>query len=163
MQSYASHIHHPVPTYIASVLWLFAAVAFTGSIAFGWDARDSAFGWLMASALVLISISRTYTTKLQDRIIMLEMKVRCAEVLPAGEDAKLTRLGQRVFSGSLQPMKDPWGREIFWIGGGAVAWSGSEDSDFRAVRDGYISITPLHLDLTARDRLDDAASWWRPL
>ena len=95
MQSYASHIHHPVPTYIASVLWLFAAVAFTGSIAFGWDARDSAFGWLMASALVLISISRTYTTKLQDRIIMLEMKVRCAEVLPAGEDAKLTRLGPK--------------------------------------------------------------------
>ncbi len=85
--------------------------------------------------------------------------------VPAAEvkGAKLTRLGQRVFSGSLQPMKDPWGREIFWIGGGSVAWSGSEDSDFRAVRDGYISITPLHLDLTARDRLDDAASWWRPL
>jgi 5'-nucleotidase len=77
--------------------------------------------------------------------------------------AKLTRLGRRVFSGSMTPMKDPWGREIFWIGGGSVAWSGGEDSDFRAVKDGYISITPLHLDLTSRDRLDDAASWWRPL
>jgi 5'-nucleotidase len=77
--------------------------------------------------------------------------------------AKLTRLGRRVFSDSLTPMKDPWGREIFWIGGGSVAWSGSEDSDFRAVKDGFISITPLHLDLTSRDRLLDAASWWRPL
>ncbi len=74
---------------------------------------------------------------------------------------KLTRLGRRVFSDSLQPMKDPWGREIFWIGGGSVAWSGAEDSDFRAVKEGYISVTPLHLDLTARDRLDDSALWWK--
>ena len=76
---------------------------------------------------------------------------------------KLTRLGRRVFSDSLTPMKDPWGRDIFWIGGGSVAWTGTEDSDFRAVKDGYISITPLHLDLTARDRLDDSERWWRPL
>ena len=76
---------------------------------------------------------------------------------------RLTRLGRRVFSDSLTPMKDPWGREIFWIGGGSVAWSGADDSDFRAVKDGYISVTPLHLDLTARDRLDDAGSWWQPL
>lgn len=76
---------------------------------------------------------------------------------------KLTRLGRRVFSDSLTPMKDPWGRDIFWIGGGSVAWSGTEDSDFRAVKDGFVSVTPLHLDLTARDRIDDAERWWRPL
>ena len=76
---------------------------------------------------------------------------------------RLTRLGRRVFSDSLTPMKDPWGRDIFWIGGGSVAWSGTDDSDFRAVKDGFISVTPLHLDLTARDRLDDAERWWQPL
>jgi 5'-nucleotidase len=83
--------------------------------------------------------------------------------VPAAEvkGVRLTRLGRRVFSDSLQPMKDPWGREIFWIGGGSVAWSGSEDSDFRAVKDGYVSVTPLHLDLTAHDRLVDAERWWR--
>ena len=85
--------------------------------------------------------------------------------IPASEvkGVKLTRLGRRVFSDSLKRMKDPWGRDILWIGGGSVAWSGSEDSDFRAVKDGYVSVTPLHLDLTAKARLDDAASWWRPL
>jgi 5'-nucleotidase len=85
--------------------------------------------------------------------------------IPAADvkGVRLTRLGRRVFSDSLQPMKDPWGREIFWIGGGSVAWSGSEDSDFRAVQEGYISVTPLHLDLTARDRLDDSARWWKVL
>jgi 5'-nucleotidase len=77
---------------------------------------------------------------------------------------RLTRLGRRVFSQSLQPMKDPWGRDIFWIGGGTVDWRGSsEDSDFRAIDDGYVSITPLHLDLTHVSALDSAATWWRPL
>jgi 5'-nucleotidase len=85
--------------------------------------------------------------------------------VPASEvkGVRLTRLGRRVFSDSLTPMKDPWGRDIFWIGGGSVAWSGTDDSDFRAVKEGYISVTPLHLDLTARDRLADADTWWRPL
>jgi 5'-nucleotidase len=74
---------------------------------------------------------------------------------------RLTTLGRRVYSDSLMRMKDPWGREIYWIGGGSAAWSGREDSDFRAVRDGYISITPLHLDLTHYEMLATSQSWWR--
>jgi 5'-nucleotidase len=86
--------------------------------------------------------------------------------LPAipGEEiqgSKLTRLGRRVFSDSITRMKDPWGREILWIGGGTVEWSGADDSDFRSVQDGYISVTPLHLDLTHRDVLNAATDWWR--
>jgi len=74
---------------------------------------------------------------------------------------KLTRLGRRVYSNSIQPMQDPWGRKIYWIGGGAISWTGSDDSDFQAIRDGYVSVTPLHLDLTHRDMLDTAERWWR--
>src|ERR687884_315833 len=74
---------------------------------------------------------------------------------------RLTRLGRRVYSNSLQRMHDPWGREIYWIGGGSISWSGHENSDFRAIEEGYVSVTPLHLDLTHFDLLDTAASWWQ--
>jgi 5'-nucleotidase len=83
----------------------------------------------------------------------------------AGEvkGTKLTRLGRRVYSESVAPMKDPWGRQIYWIGGGEISWTGEPDSDFRAIEDGYVSVTPLHLDLTHFDVLQGADRWWRDL
>jgi len=74
---------------------------------------------------------------------------------------RLTRLGRRVYSNSITPMRDPYGRQIYWVGGGEITWTGSDDSDFQAVQEGYISVTPLHLDLTHRDMLEAAERWWR--
>lgn len=74
---------------------------------------------------------------------------------------KLTRLGRRVFSNSIKPMQDPWGRPIYWIGAGSMSWTGDDDADYRAVADGYISVTPLHLDLTHRSILESADDWWQ--
>ena len=86
---------------------------------------------------------------------------------PVSADAvkgvRLTRLGRRVYSESVAPMRDPWGRQIFWIGGGEISWTGEPDSDFRAIEDGYISVTPLHLDLTHYHVLQGADTWWRDL
>lgn len=85
--------------------------------------------------------------------------------LPGGEikGIRLTRLGKRVYSDSIKRMEDPWGRPIFWIGGGSIAWTGEADSDFRAIQEGYISVTPLHLDLTHHALLQGPDSWWRDL
>lgn len=73
---------------------------------------------------------------------------------------QLTRLGQRVFSDSIARMKDPWGKPIYWIGGGSVTWTSGEGTDIDAVNRGLISVTPLHLDITHQARLDDAERWW---
>lgn len=83
--------------------------------------------------------------------------VRAEEV----RGVKLTRLGRRAYSESVVPMRDPWGRPIYWIGGGDITWSGDADSDFRAIEDGFISVTPLHLDLTHFGVLESAEDWWR--
>jgi 5'-nucleotidase len=72
---------------------------------------------------------------------------------------KVTTLGSRVFSESLMETRDPWGRHMYWIGGGQISWSGSEESDFFAIRDGYISVTPLHVDLTNYRLLEDVRGW----
>lgn len=72
---------------------------------------------------------------------------------------RVTKLGSRFFSGSLARMKDPWGREIFWIGGGTITWTGDEDSDHAAVGEGYVSVTPLHMDLTNYSLLETVRAW----
>jgi 5'-nucleotidase len=72
---------------------------------------------------------------------------------------RVTRLARRVYTGSLTRALDPTGREYFWIGGGGVQWTGDEGSDFHAVEKGYISVTPLHLDLTNYGLLADVERW----
>jgi 5'-nucleotidase len=72
---------------------------------------------------------------------------------------RVTRLGRRVYEGSIMRAHDPSGKEYFWIGGGQTKWWGELDSDFRAIEDGYISVTPLHLDLTNFGLLQDIRDW----
>ena len=77
----------------------------------------------------------------------------------AVKGVKVTHLGSRVFHEEIARMNDPWGREIYWIGGGRATWSGDASSDFHAVRDGYISLTPLHVDLTNYELIEVVRSW----
>ena len=54
---------------------------------------------------------------------------------------------------------DPRGREIFWVGPpGQIAEAG-EGTDFHAIENGYVSITPLKIDLTATEQLSDLTKW----
>ena len=91
-QRFDSHAHHPVPTYVAGVFALLALVLFASAWVFGWPTLAPGAVSLALAVIVLVSISRLYTVRLQDRIILLEMKVRCAELLPAGQDALLNEL-----------------------------------------------------------------------
>jgi hypothetical protein len=94
-QSYASHAHHPIPTYVASALALLAIITLVGDWAFAWNTLHLGVVSLSLAVAVLVSMSRSYITKLQDRIILLEMKVRCAEMLPAGQDGRLAELSPK--------------------------------------------------------------------
>lgn len=72
---------------------------------------------------------------------------------------RVTRLARRIYRDSLTKAVDPSGKDYFWIGGGGVEWRAEEGTDFQAVDNGFISVTPLHLDLTNYKLLDEVASW----
>ncbi len=72
---------------------------------------------------------------------------------------RVTSLGRRRYSESITKALDPMGKEYYWIGGGEMSWTGSSESDFGAVHEGYVSVTPLHLDLTNYKLLEEIRTW----
>jgi 5'-nucleotidase len=82
--------------------------------------------------------------------------------VPAGEinGAFFTRQGKRIYDNAVQEMLDPRGAKHYWIGGGIPLWKEGIDTDFYAVKKGYVSITPIHLDLTNFDALDLLKNGW---
>jgi len=83
--------------------------------------------------------------------------------LPAAEirGTRFTRQGRRLYRDAIQEIRDPWGRKHYWIGGGTVHWSEDEETDEFAIRQGYISVTPIHLDLTNHEGLAYLRSRWK--
>lgn len=61
---------------------------------------------------------------------------------------RITRLGKRTYAEGVIERLDPRGKKYYWIGGEPPVWSADEGTDFVAIDQGFISITPLHLDLT---------------
>jgi 5'-nucleotidase len=72
---------------------------------------------------------------------------------------KITRQGLRVYRDLLVTRHDPRGRPYYWIGGDAPTGVPDEGTDFGALEDGYVSITPLQLDLTAYGAMDEVRGW----
>lgn len=66
---------------------------------------------------------------------------------------KITKQGKLVYDNGIQEVHDPRGRKCYWIGGGVPQWEPGENTDFEAVQGGYISVTPVHLDLTNYEAL----------
>lgn len=70
-----------------------------------------------------------------------------------------TRLGQRHKAEPVIKSLDPRGRSIYWVGPPGLEQDAGPGTDFYAIRTGYVSITPLQLDLTWYDRLEAVKGW----
>ncbi|MDO5674751.1 MAG: 5'/3'-nucleotidase SurE [bacterium] len=73
---------------------------------------------------------------------------------------RFTRQGTRRYKDSIQETYDPWGRKHYWIGGGTAHWAGGDDTDEHAISCGYISVTPIQLDLTNHEGLAYLEKEW---
>jgi 5'-nucleotidase len=81
--------------------------------------------------------------------------------LAAGEikGLRISRQGLRIYRDELVRREDPRGRPYYWIGGQAPTGVAESGTDFGDLVEGYVSITPIQLDLTAYAILDQLRSW----
>ena len=70
-----------------------------------------------------------------------------------------TRLGQRHKAEAVIRSQDPRGHTIYWVGPPGAEQDAGPGTDFDAIRNGYVSITPLQLDLTRYERLEQLSDW----
>jgi 5'-nucleotidase len=90
--------------------------------------------------------------------ILLNINVPC---LPDDKirGVRITRQGLRVYRDELVTRMDPRGKPYYWIGGGPPTGVPGEDSDFGAVSEGFVSVTPVQLDLTAYVMMENLRGW----
>lgn len=75
---------------------------------------------------------------------------------------RVTRQGLRVYHSRLDERIDPRGRPYYWIGGDAPTGVSESGTDVGALAEGFVSVTPLQLDLTAYRAVSDINTWnWR--
>lgn len=74
---------------------------------------------------------------------------------------KITRLGRRHHTQSIVPAHNPRGESIYWIGPVGDVSDKEEGSDFGESEAGFITITPLQIDLTAYDELEMLETFWQ--
>jgi 5'-nucleotidase len=81
--------------------------------------------------------------------------------VPSGapRGVRVTHQGKRLYPGGVIERLDPKGRTYYWIGGVPARWEEDPTSDFAALDEGFISVTPLHLDLTNYKVIDEVQSW----
>ncbi|WP_282166426.1 5'/3'-nucleotidase SurE [Shewanella japonica] len=72
---------------------------------------------------------------------------------------RVTRLGSRHKAEGMIKAQDPAGRDIYWLGPPGKEQDASDDTDFGTVEQGFVSITPLTVDLTAYNQLADLENW----
>lgn len=85
------------------------------------------------------------------------LNVNVPDVPPCG--VQLTRQGKRIYADAIIHNQDPRGRSYYWLGAGQLSFKQLEGTDFHAVDNGFVSVTPLHLDLTNYAAIDRLRQW----
>jgi 5'-nucleotidase len=75
---------------------------------------------------------------------------------PPVKGTRLVKLGQKRYHPEIEIRKDPRGRDYYWIGTGTPKAIGDADSDVQLIKQGYITVTPLHRDLTDYPGLENS-------
>ena len=132
-------------------------------------------GYLLGIPAIAISLTskegRHFATASEVAIALIERHVRTpvgrwllnvnVPDVPAAQikGKRVTRLGRRHKAEDVIPTKNPRGETVYWIGPAGPAADAGEGTDFHATENGFVSVTPLQMDLTNRDQMADVAGW----
>ena len=75
---------------------------------------------------------------------------------------QITRLGRRHKAEDMVRMQSPRGETVYWVGAAGAAADAGEGTDFHAVENRYISVTPLQIDLTNHEQMPGLTTWLAP-
>lgn len=126
------------------------------SIAVSYASRDSGHMPLWGKKLLGLFEQMTKRTFPLDTLL----NINIPPIDPAlSNGVKITTLGRRLYEDPVQIEGEDETRFSFRIGGQGPNWRGENSCDFRAIDDGCISITPIHLDLTNYHVIDELNSW----
>jgi 5'-nucleotidase len=73
---------------------------------------------------------------------------------------RVTRLGRRHKAENVIKAQNPRGEVVYWVGAAGAAADAGEGTDFHAIEQGCVSVTPLQIDLTNRDQMREVAHWF---
>ena len=102
-----------------------------------------------------VQLARIVAAKQLPRHTFLNVNVPAGKV----EGVRITSQGKRDYRANVEQRVDPRSRVYFWIKQGFSRWERNGVSDITAVRENLISVTPLHIDFTNYQALDELASW----
>jgi len=110
------------------------------------------------AAKLAVDISRTLQEHKLPESSLLNVNV---PDLPASgiKGVRVTRQGKRRYSGQLEKRTDPMGRDYYWLGGDLPTDTLEEGTDVHAIAEGYVSVTPVHLDLTDYASAEMVRNW----
>lgn len=146
-------------------------VLYSGTVAAAMEGR---FLGLPAIAVSLVSQGTPKHFDTAARVVVEMVQRLCDQPLPADtilninvpdipfdhlQGREVTRLGHRHKSEPVIEMQDPRGRPIYWVGPPGGEQDAGPGTDFHAVRNGKVSITPIDVDLTKYTALDAVAHW----
>ena len=137
-----------------------AAIAGVPGIAFSIDPPSDHDGPVVynTAATLAAKIAEQVMAHSKGKQILLNVNI------PYGERDQIqgiaiTRQGLRVYHDALDERTDPRGRQYYWIGGDAPGGVVEPGTDFWALTNGYVSVTPLSLDLTDKRTLATIEAW----
>jgi len=145
-------------------------VLYSGTVAAAMEGR------FLGCPAIAVSITSTNPQHYPTAVRVMLQLVKALSVVPGKKDMLLnvnvpdlpyeqiegfavTRLGQRHKSEPAIPALDPHGRPVYWVGMVGPEQDTGSDTDFYAIRNKKVSITPLHMDLTRYSVVEELKQW----